>query len=165
MTDETDMLLNVYHEAVEEVRHRRNLLMYGIYIGLATGGIVVSLILKIIYDSNFAPDLPFFFLPLFIIFIAGIVVLIGARFGYKSQNAAKKIATDIAIEIEKDFIKDAEKEKEKLMLINKIEGRKDDKKERFISKNIEDMPLFGLILWIIILGVPFLIIVFRRIGV
>ena len=156
MNDETDMLLGVYREAVEEIRHRRNLLMYGIYIGLATGGVVVSLILKI-YDSDFAPDWPFFFLPLFIIFIAGIVVLIGARFGYKSQNAAKKIATDIAIKIEKEFIKDTKKEK--LMLISEIEERKG-----FLSKIIVCIPSFGLIFWSI-LGAAILIIVFWRIVV
>ena len=188
MKDETDMLLNVYRGAVEEIRHRRNLLMYGIYIGLATGGVVVSLILKIIYDSNFAPDWPFLVL-VFFIFITGIIVLVGGQIAYKSQNHAKTIATEIAKNIENEFITDAEKEK--LRLINKIEERKDDGKDDgkegvifkiifkivecidgliskivvgrddIISKIVVYIPSFGLIFWII-LGVTILAIVLWR---
>lgn len=141
--NKTNLLLKEYHEAVEEIRHRRGIMMNGIYIGSAAGGVVLSIILQIIYDNDFNPTCLFFKLALFIA-IVGVIALIGGQFSFSSQDDAKKIATKRAKEIEEKLKEEIKDMGEEVRLITKIEGRKDS-----MSDFVTWTPMAGLVFWII----------------
>lgn len=132
--DKTNLLLKEYHEAVEEIRHRRDLLIHATYIGFSAGGVCLTIFIETVYSSNstFSNPSLFFLLSLFIA-IAGVIALIGATINFRSQNDAKKMATDRAIEIEKEL----KNTKNEICFISKIKHRKDTKNEICLISKIE----------------------------
>lgn len=144
--DETNLLLEEYREAVEEIHHRRNILMHAMSIGFAAGGVCLTIVMEIVYGSDFTLNNPslFFLLSLFIA-IAGVFAFIGGTISYRSQIDAMKIATNRAIEIEEKL-----KNTNEICLISKIEHRK--KENLFGSMSnciIPNVPIVGLFFWII----------------
>ena len=149
-TDNKDVMLKVYSEALNEYRYRQNLIVYSSYVALFVAGVAIPLVLEMnVEDIGFKPILFYgIFFGLALILGIAYCSLIGREndIRIKAKKMAKKIEDNLFTE-------------DKLKLINNIYEieKKEEKKimkkiaSSLVSSLSKVVTLFFFICWCLLL--------------